>query len=905
LSQLEQAIALWRAGRTSEAARLCDQLVAAEPDHVDGLRLLAEIATAQGRHADAAVVCRRILLLQPRDAATLRRLASAASLLGDDAAAVMALEASLLIEPGNARALNNLGRLLLLEGQCEAAVTRLTAAIAADPGYAIAFHNLGLAERQQGHHARALDSFRRAVELNGSLVAARIQVARALYEAGDLRASGKACLDVLERSAADAGTLTLMGLIALDLREAVEAMRYFERAHSAASNTGDALAGRALALALLGRREEAFAMLGSIGSTPVSDAVMLGVLAEALACLGLLDDAHATVSAALARAPQDARVLCSVGAVRLARQDSAGALQAFEAACVACARRPAAHFARGHALQALGRIDAALAAFEEAARLDPIDSAPLLAAGRVLMSLARYDTALPVFRAALALVPQSLAALEGRAMSLYGLRRHEEALPHLEDLVRRLPDLPYLPGVLLDCRLNCCDWSDYELHVRALEQAILRGERVCTPFGFLMISHSASAQRACARIYADDLHPPSATVLAPARRASDGRIRIGYLSADFQAHATAQLMAGLFERHDRTRFEVTALSIGPPTDDAISRRLKRAFERFEDLHGLDDAQSIDRIRALEIDILVDLKGYTFAARPGILAGRPAPVQVNYLGYPGTMGVDYVDYLIADHRLIPPDAESDYSEAIVRLPGSYQVNDRQRMIAPASRSRRDFGLPESHVVYCCFNGASKFTPAVYRAWMRVLGAVGGSVLWVLAENPTARANLARVASECGVDPARVVFADKLPVEQHLARYRLADLFLDTTPYNAHTTASDALWAGCPVLSMSGSSFAGRVGESLLYALGAPDLVATSLADYEAKAIALGQDRAALARLRERVLAAHDSPLFDTDRTRRQIEQAFETLSARARAGQRPESFDVADDGPTPGLASDGA
>jgi predicted O-linked N-acetylglucosamine transferase (SPINDLY family) len=335
-----------------------------------------------------------------------------------------------------------------------------------------------------------------------------------------------------------------------------------------------------------------------------------------------------------------------------------------------------------------------------------------------------------------------------------------------------------------------------------------------------------------------------------------------------------------------------AISFGPDTNDDMRRRLRPAFDRFIEVRELNDRDAARQLRELEVDIAVDLKGYTRDARAGILAYRPAPVQVSYLGFPATMGASFMDYILADRYVIPEGEEPFYAEQVVRLPHCYQVTDDRRPIAESTLSRRDAGLPEQGFVFCCLNNCYKISPPLFETWMRLLRAVPGSVLWLLDGGATAVDNLRREAAARGVDPQRLAFAGKLPQAEHLARYRLADLFLDTLPYNAHTTASDALWAGLPVVTCTGSTFAGRVATSILHAIGLPDLVAPSLEQYETLALDLATSPARLAEVRERVARNRlAQPLLDTDGFRRAIEAAYRTMWERQQRGQPPVAFDV--------------
>jgi len=426
-----------------------------------------------------------------------------------------------------------------------------------------------------------------------------------------------------------------------------------------------------------------------------------------------------------------------------------------------------------------------------------------------------------------------------------------------------------------------CDWSRLgELCESQRRSAVEQPEQPVQPFGMLSLPSTPTEQLACARNFARSL---AGSVAGDRKRLAFGfdrapqkRRRIGYLSADFHGHATAYLAAELFELHDRSRFEIFAYSYGPDDRSPIRTRMQRGFDRFVDVCSLSHAEAAAAIHADGVEILVDLKGYTNHARPEIMALRPAPVQVNYLGYPGTMGADFIDYLVGDRLVSPVERAGDYSEKLVLMPDSYQVNDRRRPIAETP-SRQALGLPGNGFVFCCFNQTYKILPDVFAVWMRMLEAVPGSVLWLLELNPWAPQNLRREASARGVDPSRLVFAPLLPLAEHLGRLSAADLFLDTLPVNAHTTASDALWAGLPVLTCAGETFASRVAGSLLAAVGVPELVTRSLAEYEALGLRLARASGELAELRRRLSRNRDTaPLFDTPRFVHHLETAYETM-----------------------------
>ena len=412
------------------------------------------------------------------------------------------------------------------------------------------------------------------------------------------------------------------------------------------------------------------------------------------------------------------------------------------------------------------------------------------------------------------------------------------------------------------------------------------------PFSVFALPSSLDLQRKASEIWVNAKCPPSGALEKISKLSPHQRIRIGYFSADFHNHPVAFLMAELFERHDRSKFELIAFSFGPDTDDDIRRRLKVAFDKFIDVRNMSDRDVALLARSLEIDIGVDLKGFTEDARTNIFAMRAAPIQVNYLGYPGTMGADYIDYLIADPMLIPASHQSHYTEKIVYLPNSYQPNDRKRQISDKAFTRSELGLPQQGFVFCCFNNNYKITPDVFDSWMRILAHVEGSVLWLLEDNEIAARNLKKEASVRGIDPDRLVFAPRMALADHLARHRMADLFLDTLPYNAHTTASDALWAGLPVLTQIGETFAGRVAASLLNAVHLPELVTTTRDDYEALAIELATNPAKLASIKQKLADNRlTTPLFDTELFTKHIEAAYTTMYERYQADLPPDHIHV--------------
>jgi predicted O-linked N-acetylglucosamine transferase (SPINDLY family) len=562
-----------------------------------------------------------------------------------------------------------------------------------------------------------------------------------------------------------------------------------------------------------------------------------------------------------------------LGYCRLALGDFAGAAQVLEREVQAFPDLVNARLALGVALVQLQRQEDALAAFLEAARLDPGSAEAHTNAGNVLAALGRHDEALAQLRQAAQAAP-GLADLHfNLGAAQQRLKRHEEAIASFQAALDIAPRMPYALGHRVWNELSLCRWDAIGPGSAELRRQVRDGIPVA-PFTLLAVSDDPQEQRQCAELHVRKSLPALPAPLWRGERYGHARIRVAYLSADYCEHATAYLAAGLFERHDRSNFETFALSYGPDDRSPMRSRLARAFDRFVDVRALSDAQVARLLRDMEIDIAVDLKGHTTEARLGILAHRPAPVQVAYLGYPGTSGAGFIDYMLADRFVLPQTERDCWTERIVYLPDCYQVNDSGCAIAEQTPTRAAAGLPEHAFVFCCFNNSYKILPQTFDVWMRLLRALHGSVLWLLEDNAGARVNLEREARARGVDPVRLVFARRLPHAEHLARHRLADLYLDTLPCNAHTGASDALWAGLPVLTCAGRTFAGRVAGSLLHAVGLPELVTRSLVEYEALALQLAGERGQLMQLRERLAANRASaPLFDTERFRENLESAY--------------------------------
>jgi predicted O-linked N-acetylglucosamine transferase (SPINDLY family) len=714
-----------------------------------------------------------------------------------------------------------------------------------------------------------------------------ITIGDAMHQAAALQGQGRLVeaerlyLAVVQASPHEMRALHMLGVIAAQRGALDDARQRLTHVLQLSPALAEAHSDLGLVLRLMGRPEEALASFARALALRPQFAGALANRAAVESELGRHQAALATSEQALAIDPTLAEAWNNRGTSLLELGNAEEALASFDRALQTRPAMAEAWHNRANALSSLSRPADAVASCDQALARAPAYVDAWNTRGVALHDLGCHQDALASFERALALAPRFAKALQNRGIALSFLRRHEEAARDLAQAVAIDPTLAFASGALLRSTMQLCDWSALSSQRERVVDSVRAGRRVIDPFTFLAVCEQPSDALACARTWASKLSRPASQLWRGERYAHE-RIRVAYLSSDFREHATAYLMAELFERHDRTRFEVSAVSWGAEEDTPMRRRLKAAFEHFEDVRGRSDRAAAQWLREREIDIAVDLKGYTYEARPGILSHRPCPVAVSYLGYPGTMGASYVDYLIADETVIPREHRQYYTEKVVYLPDCYQPNDRRRVIAEETPSRTALGLPERGFVFCSFNNSYKITPEVFDVWMRLLVSVQGSVLWLLEGNAAVPANLRREAVARGVAGERLVFAPRLPLTRHLARYRHADLFVDTLPYNAHTTASDALWAGVPVLTCLGPTFAGRVAASLVRAAGLPELVTHSLADYEALAVRLARDAALVDELRGRLSRNRDDcALFDAERTRRNLESAFVAMWENSR------------------------
>ncbi|MCA3361711.1 MAG: tetratricopeptide repeat protein [Roseomonas sp.] len=808
-------------------------------------------------------------------------------------AAIAGYRALLQQQPNHVEANRLLGLALFARGQVAPAREALESAAILAPSNAALLNDLGNARRAMGDKASAIDAFMAAITADHGFAFAHFNLADTLLEAGNVQRASDAYDDIITRGFAgiDGDFHVNRGLCRLQLGDATGAMDAFRAA--LAREPGHSRAAAALSDTLQKQGSHRDAVIFLTGFLDKQRASLETLISLGSGFLGLRDypRALALFERLAAASPRSAKTLIGRGVALSGQNRHEEAIETLDAALTIDPLDAEALIGKGVALKALRRLPEAIETYRRAIEVAPRAVNAHLNLGNALALLHRHEEALACYERVLALDPNSAEALNYEGNSLNALNRQSEAVARFEKAVTLDPSITEALSSLVYTKQRRWDWAGLPEQRQLLLDRVRARQYVANPFALLGICDDPELHQIAARAYTRETLPPAPSVQSPQAITRD-RLRIGYFSADFRNHAIMQLLVGALECHDRDAFEIHAFSYGPEVEDPMRARIRATMDHFHDCPRLSDGAIIAAARKAGLDIAVDLNGYTQDARLAPFALRLAPLQVSYLGYPGTVGADFLDYILADATVLPMDQQRFYDEKIVHLPDSYQANDDRRVIAPATPSRAEAGLPADGFVYCCFNNAYKITPEIFASWMRIMAAVPGSVLWLLSSDAEAMARLRAIAEAARVDPSRLVFGPPLPSAQHLARHRLADLFLDTLPYNAHTTASDALWAGLPVLTQLGQAFAGRVAASLLNAVGLPEMITRDAAAYEALAIALGRDPARAAALKAKLAAAlPTAPLFNTPRFTRHLEGAYRMMWQRHAAGLAPEGFAV--------------
>lgn len=847
--RLQQAFGCFNDRDLAGAERLCREIIRDMPGHPDALHLLGVARLIGGNPQEAASLISRALKAKPQDAAMLENLGVAHLAASKPIEAEARFKQALASGASHALLHMRLGIALGAQGKLVEAVEALRAATRLSPGDPDAHLNLGNTLAEHGQPEEAQACYHRVLALQPDHAVAHFNLGNLHKNAGRLEEAAASFGQALAIEPDNPDTHNNLGLVCEEQQRLDDALSSFRRA-----------------LALNPRHIHARINLGN-----------------ALRALGSLDEAVACYEQALAASPNHVDAIVNLGIARTAQGHYPAARGLYEKAIRVDPRSFEAHYNLGRLSQIMGLAADSIGHYRKALEVDSMRAFGHSELGSAYRETGDLESAIACYKKAAELKPESAEVQVDLAETLKLQGRIEDAIACYERALALAPEhVPALGGAA-HLRQHVCRWEGIEALWERVRESIATGsDGMVTPFSSLSMPISAAEQLACARAWAR--REFASIIKSRSRGAFDlsaprsrGRLRIGYVSWGFHQHATSHLTAQLFELHDRNRFEVFAYAYGPEDNSAIRARLRSACEHFVDVSRESYIATAERIHGDGVDILVDLTGYTLGARTRILALRPAPVQVNWLGYPGTLGTDCVDYLIADSFVIPPGQEGCYAEKVVRLPDCYQITDCRREVADRVPTREECGLPAQGFVFCCFNQAYKILPETFGLWMRIVQAVPGSVLWLAEANPWMAGNLRRAAAARGVAPERLIFQPRKPLPEYLAQYRLADLALDTFPYTSHTTASDALWMGCPLVTYPGETFASRVAGSVLINAGMRELIADNPGDCERKVVELAISPGKLQDVRRRLRESRDAcPLFDTPRFVRNLEGAYEAM-----------------------------
>jgi predicted O-linked N-acetylglucosamine transferase (SPINDLY family) len=808
--------------------------------------------------ADAEKICQRIVSAKGKFFDAVHLLAVIQMSLGKNDLALVNLDRALAMRPNDVDALVNRGTALKLLNRREEALASFERAMAVRPdnirahfNHAAALHELKRLEEAVAGYDHLLLAQPDNVDIHNNRGAA-------LHGMGRFAEALESYNRALALRPDHAEVLNNRGATQRELRRLDDALGSFERAILAKPDHAHALNNHGNILKEMKRHDEALRSYDRALTARENFADPMNNRGVVLNALERYEEALASFDRALALKPESIEFRNNRGTALLGLNRLDDALAAFDSVIAAQPAHPEAHNNRGMTLNKMKRLEEALASYDHALAARPDYADALCRRGSLLEELKRLDDALASFDRALAFDPNSSHALGGAA----------------------------------SCAAKLCDWPMRAKIAAALPQHIRDAGGFIAPFVLLGYSDDPRLQLECSRNYFANhvraLPPPVWT----GEVWRHDKIRVAYLSSDYRVHPMGHLLADFLETHDRSFFEIVGISHGVDDGSDIRKRIVAAFDTFHDVRGMDDEQVARLLRDLEIDIAVDLQGYTGLERIGMFARRPAPISASYIGYPGTMGAPFLDYIIADRIVAPFERQEFFTEKIVHLPDSYLPIDRKRAISPRALTRAEMGLPEQGFVFCSFHSSWKITPVLFDIWMQLLRRIEGSVLWLVGDNKTLRWNLTREAERRGVDRSRLIFARRLAGDEHMARHALADLFLDTLPYNAHSTGSDALRAGLPIVTCIGEAFPARVASSQLHAIGLPELVVSNLDDYRALALKLATDPTALATIRAKLLKHRDTyPLLDTERLTRHLEAAYRTMWEVWQRGEGPRSFSV--------------
>ena len=859
-SMLQQAIQAFQSGNLGSAELILKKVLKADSKNLPALHILGLIKASQAEYKEAADFLGRAAKIHPNDASIQYNLAKALSDCDLDKESIPHHIKALKLDANNPDGWLNYGKTASKLGRLNEALEFYEKALNLNPNFALASLNKGATLKELGRYEEAIVYADRAISLNPNLIGSWINKASALHE----------------------------------LKRYDEAIAHYDHALGLKPDYHEAWASKGLTLHELKRYDEEIAHYDkALGLKPDYHEALISkgaVLYE----LKRYDEVIAHYDRALGLRPDYHEALISKGAVlhELKRYDEA--IAHYDKALRLKPSHHEAWASKGVTLHELRRYDEAIAHYDKALSLKPDYHEALISKGAVLHELRRYDEAIAHYDQALSLKPDYHEAWINKGVTSYEVKRYDEAIAHYDQALSLKEDIDWVYGDLAHIKMKICRWSDLVGSTKNIIKKTFANNRVAVPFTLLALSDEALLHKKSAEIYAHDKYPLDNTLGPIPNYSNNKKIRIGYFSADFKNHAVSLLTAELYEIHDRSRFEVFAFSLQRAHEsDEVNLRLRNGFDRFIDVEDLSDIEIAKMARHLEIDIAIDLSGLTKYSRTKIFSYRAAPIQINWLGYPGTIGADFIDYIVADKVIIPEQNQNFYTEKVVYLPHTYMVDDSARVLSSRVFSKEECDLPNNQFIFCCFNNDYKFNAKVLDSWAKILLAVDKSVLWITENNEQFKANITIEFQRRGIHASRVIFSQKVKLmADHLARFGLADLFLDTYPYNAHTTTLDSLKAGVPVLTLKGQSFASRVAASLLTAIGLPELITESQEEYEALAIELAMNSKKLADIKSKLISNRlTAPLFDTPLFAKNLESAYIKMYERYQMGMKPDHLRI--------------
>ena len=880
---LQQGLFFHKQAQWKEARSIYETVLKINPNHGDALHLLGMVEMQTENHTKAIDLISKAIRLNPKNALCYSNIGISYHGLGLYNEAIDKYNKAISLKNDYTEAYFNRGNSLRELKMFSDAIASYDLCLKYKPDYAESWYNRGIAFSELSQFELATHSYEQAIRYKPNYAKAYYNLGLAQYALEKYDDSVESYNLAVNFKITNCDIYYNLGNAQLKLKQYIASLESFSLAIGFNPEYSQAYAGKGIAHKEISEFQDAIHNFNrALDLKP--DSVIYSWRALVHQEFNQYQSAVADFDCAIQLDSNYFEAYSNRGLALLTLKKLDLALASFDVAISLRPEAPETYSNRALVLLELKRFEESLAGFDKAISLNLDYSQAYSNRGIVLLDLKQVNAAIVSFDRAIYLNPLYAEAHSNKGLALLANKQLNAAIDCFENSIQIRPDARFTLGMLAHSKMKVCNWSGLNENITKLEDLILQEKNVTPPFVILALSDAPSMHKKAAKLYANSQCAINTEIIPRGTRKPGSAIRIAYFSADFHNHATAHLIAGLFEYHNKEIFEIFAFSFGPDEDDEISQRLIRSFHHFYRVKDKTDSQIAMLSRSLGIDIAIDLKGYTQDSRPGIFSLRCAPIQINFLGYPGTMGVDFIDYIIADPMVIPLRSVDFYSEKVIYMPDSYQVNDSKRQISSREYSKKELGLPPTGFVFCCFNNNYKITPSVFAVWMNILKSVEGSVLWLLADNDVAVQNLLAEANLAGVASSRLVFASRMPSTEHLARHHLADLFLDTFPCNAHTTASDALWAGLPLLTLMGESFASRVAGSLLNAMGLPELITHSIGEYEnlAKSIALNMEK--VRELKNKIIEnKYKTALFNTELFAKNLEQSFVLANERYQAG----------------------